>query len=105
MRKKDKPFDSFVINMMDSGDMSVGIWPTQVTITVESNAQFTDQIKMKENRELFREACQKFAEWFFENGACSIVFEDECYDCGQSYEGDYRKHAEKCPFKLAMERE
>lgn len=101
---KEKPFDSFTVNMMDHGDMSVGIWPTQVTITIESNAKFTDQIKMVENRELFREACKKFAEWFFEDG-CDVVLEDECYDCGQSFVGDYRKHAKKCPFKLAMERE
>lgn len=92
---KEKPFDKLVVNVFDSGDRSVGIWPTQVKITIESNASFRDQIDYKDNRELFRKAIEKLGEWFTDMPV-SVLLEDECYDCGQKVT-DRKAHLKGCP--------
>lgn len=80
----------------DGGDMSVGIWPTEIKITFEANVEFMDNINYKDNRNLFRADVLKLAGWFtdMDEKRINIALEDECFDCGQRLD---KKHLKGCP--------
>lgn len=78
--------NTLTVFMGDRGDMSVGIWPTNVEITFKANVEFKNQIDYKENRELFRKQIQELACWFTDMPV-QVVLEDECQDCGEIISG------------------
>jgi hypothetical protein len=87
----------------DSGDMSVGIWPSQIEITFKCNfdmGEVMNDINHADNRRLFREDLEKFIQTWFTEMPAYVYLEDECQDCG-AIKDTKKKH--KCPL-LEIER-
>jgi len=106
-RKKEdlkKEGRKITVIMSDGGDMSVGIWPTQISVTFEANVEFMDNINYKNNRNLFKADVLKLASWFtdMDEKGMNINLEDECFDCGER--NDTQQHRNGCPaFRFEQE--
>ena len=87
------------VAILDQGDMSVGIEPTQVEITIKANVEFKSNINYKDNREQFRKQIAELACWFTDMPV-QVVLEDVCIDCGQITDGQV---IHECPIH-ALER-